>query len=342
VGVRTGLARGARLRWGSAVRRFGGTLLLAGSAAAAGHLVLPPLAPLLLGALGLLAAMGVGAYWLGSAPFAFLVAGVAHGLGGGRLAPLPVWGAAALLGLYAAAVALLARRRPRRALGPTDGFLAVALMVLLSACFSLLAPIPPPGPTERHVSVLLVLYLATPPIEMLTVILVLSRDRLLGQFWRENYRGRAGLAGAIGHGLVVGIGIVLLTAAVVQIEARGFRWPIQPNNPFVYNPRLATAPPGALAALVLAVVVMAPLAEEALFRGLLFGGLRRRVGPVLAALVSAAVFGAAHMNGSLFLPLAVAGFLLALVYERSRSLWPSTVAHATLNGLAVLMALLVR
>lgn len=341
MGVRTGAA-GGRAGLAGAVRRTFGALILAASAAAAGHLVLPPLAPMLLGALGMLAAMGWGAYWLGSAPAAFVVGGVAHGLLGGRLPPLSPWAAAAVLGLYAAAVAMLAYRRPRRTLGPADGFLAVGLMVLLSACFSLLAPVPPPGPAERHVSVLLVLYLATPPIEMLTVILVLARDRLLGRFWRENYRGRTGLAEAIGRGVVVGIGIVLLTAAVVQFEARGLRLPIQPNNPFVYNPRLATAPPEALGALVLAVVVMAPLAEEALFRGLLYGGLRSRIGPVLAALVSAAVFGAAHMNGSLFLPLAVAGLLLALVYERSRSLWPSTVAHATLNGLAVLMALLVR
>jgi membrane protease YdiL (CAAX protease family) len=340
VGVRVG-ATGGRTRFRGTVRRLCGTVILAVAAAAAGRVELPPLAPMLLGALALLGVIGWGAYWLGSAPAAFVVAGLAHGLGGGRLPPLAPWAGAAVLGLYAAAVALLAHGTPRREPAPADGFLAVALMVLLSASFSLLAPVPPPGPAERHLSVLLVLYLATPPIEMVTVLLVLGRHRLLGRFWRENYRGRAGLRGAIGPGLVAGIAIVLLTAAVVQFEARSLHVPIQPNNPFVYNPRLATAPPAALAALVLAVVVLAPLAEEALFRGLLYGGLRSRLGTVLAAVVSAAVFGAAHMNASLFLPLGVAGLLLALVYERSRSLWPSTVAHATLNGLAVLMALLV-
>jgi membrane protease YdiL (CAAX protease family) len=91
-----------------------------------------------------------------------------------------------------------------------------------------------------------------------------------------------------------------------------------------------------------AIVLFAPLAEEGLFRGLLFGGLVNAFGFWPAALVSGAVFGAAHLDLSLWVGLSVAGVWLDWLYWRYRSLWVSTVAHATLNGLSVLLAMTAR
>lgn len=93
---------------------------------------------------------------------------------------------------------------------------------------------------------------------------------------------------------------------------------------------------GALVVLLLALVV-APLAEEMLFRGLVYPLLRRRVGIVASVLVTTAVFGLLHGNVVQFaaaLPLAV---LLALVYERTRALWPCVVIHLGFNVVAMLV-----
>jgi membrane protease YdiL (CAAX protease family) len=98
----------------------------------------------------------------------------------------------------------------------------------------------------------------------------------------------------------------------------------------------ARADAGPAVALLLALVA-APAAEEMLFRGLLYPLLRRRVRVVAAVLVTSAVFSLLHANVVQFaatLPLAV---LLALVYERTRVLWPCVLLHLAFNLAAVLV-----
>lgn len=92
---------------------------------------------------------------------------------------------------------------------------------------------------------------------------------------------------------------------------------------------------GALATLLLTLVA-APVGEEALFRGLIYPLLRKRVSILVSTLVTAAVFGLAHGNAvqfALTLPLAL---LLALVYERTRVLWPCVLLHLGFNLAAAL------
>jgi len=94
-----------------------------------------------------------------------------------------------------------------------------------------------------------------------------------------------------------------------------------------------------LASIAIAAVVCvgAPLAEETLFRGFIFGGLRRWHGFWPAAIISGTMFGAAHVFGSpveFILPLAVLGFGLALLYELTKSLFPCIYLHCLNNCLA--------
>jgi membrane protease YdiL (CAAX protease family) len=82
--------------------------------------------------------------------------------------------------------------------------------------------------------------------------------------------------------------------------------------------------------------VMAPLAEELFFRGFLYGGLRR-YGVPIAAIVSGLLFGAVHIGGSpigFLVPLAALGIILALLYERTGSLYPPIALHALNNSIA--------
>ncbi|WP_327357803.1 CPBP family intramembrane glutamic endopeptidase [Streptomyces sp. NBC_01304] len=93
---------------------------------------------------------------------------------------------------------------------------------------------------------------------------------------------------------------------------------------------------GALATLLLTLVA-APVGEEALFRGLIYPLLRKRVSIVVSTLVTAVMFGLVHGNSVQFastLPLAV---LLALVYERTRVLWPCVLLHLGFNLAAALV-----
>jgi hypothetical protein len=81
-------------------------------------------------------------------------------------------------------------------------------------------------------------------------------------------------------------------------------------------------------------VVAAPLFEEFIFRGLIFGGLRRSWSPVVAALASAGVFAIVHPPLSM-VPVFALGFCAALAYERTGALLAPMLAHALYNGLIV-------
>ncbi len=94
---------------------------------------------------------------------------------------------------------------------------------------------------------------------------------------------------------------------------------------------------------ILAVALVAPAAEELIFRGFLFGTLRQRMPWLAAAAVSGLVFAilhAASVGGYvlLLLPaLFLAGVALAAVYEWTRSLLPGMVCHASYNLFALLL-----
>jgi membrane protease YdiL (CAAX protease family) len=93
---------------------------------------------------------------------------------------------------------------------------------------------------------------------------------------------------------------------------------------------------GGLVLFLLVAVVMAPLFEEIFFRGFLFRGFAESWGWVVGAIVSAAVFGLAHLQLDVFVPLFALGFVLAWAYKRTGSLWTSISLHALFNLLSVM------
>jgi membrane protease YdiL (CAAX protease family) len=93
----------------------------------------------------------------------------------------------------------------------------------------------------------------------------------------------------------------------------------------------------ALAVIVL-VTVIAPLGEELFFRGFFFGSLRNWHGPVLAAILTGAVFGLIHVGSApigYLVPLAIFGAGLCLLYEMTGSLYPAIALHALNNSIAL-------
>jgi uncharacterized protein len=88
---------------------------------------------------------------------------------------------------------------------------------------------------------------------------------------------------------------------------------------------------------VLLIVGLAALSEELFFRGFVFSGLRSRMSVWPAAVISGLVFGLVHAPTGIttVVPLAVLGVVLAWLYDRTGSLWPSVIAHALNNALAL-------
>jgi len=100
--------------------------------------------------------------------------------------------------------------------------------------------------------------------------------------------------------------------------------------------------PLSVAVLFVVVVLIAPFAEEVVFRGVLLPALGVRWGTMAAVVLSAALFSAFHLSVFLLLPIFVAAVVFAQQAIRFRSLWPAILAHAVFNGVAVLLVLLFR
>ena len=89
--------------------------------------------------------------------------------------------------------------------------------------------------------------------------------------------------------------------------------------------------------------LLTPLWEEAIFRGVIHGGLRRRFGCSLASLLSASIFAAFHGVPILLPYMVTLGLALAFLREFHRTLWASVIMHVCLNSLvggAVLISVL--
>jgi membrane protease YdiL (CAAX protease family) len=82
------------------------------------------------------------------------------------------------------------------------------------------------------------------------------------------------------------------------------------------------------------VVAVAPVVEEFFFRGFLYQALRTRLGVWGGAVTSGLIFGAIHFKPEFLVPLAVLGTVLALVFQKTGSLWPCILIHAANNALA--------
>jgi membrane protease YdiL (CAAX protease family) len=82
---------------------------------------------------------------------------------------------------------------------------------------------------------------------------------------------------------------------------------------------------------IIVVCVIAPISEETIFRGFIYGWLHRWGPAVLAIPLSAALFSAAHQQLVLVLPLFFVGLVLASLYQGSRSIVPGILTHALFN-----------
>jgi membrane protease YdiL (CAAX protease family) len=87
-------------------------------------------------------------------------------------------------------------------------------------------------------------------------------------------------------------------------------------------------------------ILIAPFAEETLFRGILYPWVKSAGFPRIAFWGSALAFGAIHMNAMNFLPLFGLALILTVLYEKTNNLLAPITAHAMFNAANFLMLLL--
>ncbi len=94
---------------------------------------------------------------------------------------------------------------------------------------------------------------------------------------------------------------------------------------------------GSPAVVVLSTCLAAPLAEEMVFRALIYRRLRRKTGPAASIAISALLFALYHGNLSQGLYALFVGAVLAVLMEMYGTVTAPLLAHVAANGLSVLL-----
>jgi membrane protease YdiL (CAAX protease family) len=187
--------------------------------------------------------------------------------------------------------------------------------------------------------------------------------------WKVSYslaplgftRPRGGILVGTGVGVAVGVGAVIASlpinaASALVLERLGYSTERAIQGPFIRGlMRWVEESPGvAVPAIVFVVVILGPAVEELVFRGAVFNGLyrlggyvsasfggsenpartTRRISFALAALASSVLFSLLHLEPVLLPALLILAVVLCALFERTGSLLPTFVAHATFNSFA--------
>jgi ABC-2 type transport system permease protein len=148
-------------------------------------------------------------------------------------------------------------------------------------------------------------------------------------YWRAHTTGvprmlADGVPGALRWGLIGGVAAALAGFIYIQVIWSMDLFPALPRSELLGD-RSIPLWVGGLA------ILAAPVFEEFIFRGLIFGGLRRSLGLGTATLASAAIFAIVHPPISV-IPVFVMGICAALVYAHTRMLAAPVLLHSIYNA----------
>lgn len=280
---------------------------------------------------------------VGGALLLVLAVGFGRGAGPAVAASLALLGAVAFVaGLLYVAIRQIRVRRvlpPERYRGP-----AVLILVLLALALSFLATVPfgadatalVTGEGEITLAGSIALLVSTQlALLLVSWVFVFRPNALAGLPSLPGRNAASAVASGVGWGAAAWLGSSLVSVAVVALmEALGME-----VLPQAAEQAIATVEPWLV---VLSVVILAPIAEEVFFRGVVFNALRREGGRRWAYLGSSVLFAIIHLSLVAVLPLFLLGLALAWVYERTNNLLAPIAMHAVVNAISVAFALLVR
>lgn len=157
------------------------------------------------------------------------------------------------------------------------------------------------------------------------------------KFWSDDARPPV-LQSALAVG--GGVAAISLVNTVVHILLRMVRGTAITTNPahLQLTNTILIGHGFSIVGCAIVVCLVAPVAEEILFRGIVYRGMRQRWPVWLSAVCSAFIFALWHGDLPGFAQYFVIGIVLAGVYERSKSLWVPMCLHGLWNFWVVVYA----
>ena len=184
---------------------------------------------------------------------------------------------------------------------------------------------------------------AVPTVGRVIVSALLFQVVLLAMIWRflreqnirwsEGFGLRRDVVNALGLGALV-VGVFLPIAAMLQGAAISVMKHFNIETPMqaALQALLNSSSPGAIAALGVVTVLVAPIAEETLFRGILYPTIKQLGFPRAALWGTSVLFALIHFNLAAFVPLLLMALVLVWLYEKSDNLLAPIAAHVIFNA----------
>lgn len=135
--------------------------------------------------------------------------------------------------------------------------------------------------------------------------------------------------------VATGVGLYLLMLVMIQLI--NMLWPgglqeqnvqslMQPDDTLIM--RLLV---------LLTMGVFVPIAEEMLFRGVLYQSFANHLSSGMAMLFTAICFACTHGDLQRLIPFVIGGYVLNLLAVRKQSVWASAIAHGTWNSIMIIV-----
>ena len=138
--------------------------------------------------------------------------------------------------------------------------------------------------------------------------------------------------------LVWAVGALLVTGLLMNAAMVGW-WhgvlgtaPPEDSDQVIVQAFQQSKDAGLRLSIIVAAGLVAPVVEELVYRGLIYGFARSLIGHWPAAVLSSAIFALVHVDAVASLPLFVLALGLATAYDRSRSLWVPVLMHMLFNA----------
>lgn len=90
------------------------------------------------------------------------------------------------------------------------------------------------------------------------------------------------------------------------------------------------------------IVILAPLVEEILYRGILFGNLSKKINPFLAAIIASLIFGVFHGQLNVGIDTFFMSMVSCYLIWKTDSIWPGVFLHISKNLIAFVLLFIVK
>lgn len=236
---------------------------------------------------------------------------------------------------------------PRRPVAFTafEGFLFLALFVAMSLALSLSAvwlagrvDLAGLRLSDERLFLVLLSQAATYAVTLVLIALWFHLRGLrlaayVGAEWQGTGRALRVLPGMVAYGAVLLLAVDWLQMTVMKLTG----W--TPPRQEIVEVLLRERSPVVLGAIAIVAIVLAPMVEEVLFRGLIYQSLSVQLGARWGLLVSSAVFALCHGRAGAFAHIFVLSLVLTFSYNKSQRIVVPILIHLLHNGGMIAVAL---